>query len=136
MQFKTIFVIILALITTSGCTQSEVTSNKDSACRELNIALGTFTDISLKSLTELELDDNAKPLPPSPEIQSLLEDLIESLNAVAENAPSEEIKTISEQFASDVATYYEKAMKQEISLASSAAISDDASQIQKLCTAF
>jgi hypothetical protein len=90
----------------------------------------------MKSLAELQLDDNAKPLPPSGEIQSLVGTLIQSLNDVTENAPNEELKNVSEQFALDVAAYHEKAMNQEISLAATAAITDDLTKIQELCPAF
>jgi hypothetical protein len=139
------------IIFVSGCSATESTStgnssqvetpastslSKEDACRELKIAIGTYTDISIKSLAELQLDDNANPLPPSEEIQSLVGALIESLNVVAENAPNKELKDVSEQFALDVAAYHEKAMNQEISLAASAAITDDLTQIQKLCPAY
>jgi hypothetical protein len=151
MRIKNLVPIACAIIFVSGCSATESTStgnsnqvetsastslSKEDACRELKIAIGTYTDISIKSLGELQLDDNAKPLPPSEEIQSLVSSLIEAINVVSDNAPSEDIKNVSEQFATDIAAYHEKAMNQEISLAASAAITDDLTRIQELCPAY
>jgi|LakMenEpi03Aug12_release.lakeMendotaPanAssembly.Ray.scaffolds.fasta_scaffold593521_2 hypothetical protein len=151
MRITSLVPIVSVIVFVSGCSTNESTStesssqvetpastslSKEDACRELKIAIGTYTDISMKSLAELQLDDNAKPLPPSGEIQSLVGTLIQSLNDVTENAPNEELKNVSEQFALDVAAYHEKAMNQEISLAATAAITDDLTKIQELCPAF
>jgi uncharacterized lipoprotein YajG len=152
MRNKHLFSLItLAMLFVSGCgsstemttgdssqnqTPASTSLSKEGACRELKIAIGTYTDISVKSLAELQFDNNAKPIPPSEEIQFLVGTLIESINVVAENAPNEELKYVSEQFALDVSAYHEKAMNQEISLAASAAITDDLTQIQELCPAY
>jgi hypothetical protein len=152
MRNKQLFSLIsLAILFISGCgsptelttgnssqpqTPASTSLSKEEACRELKIAIGTYGDISIKSLAELQFDENAKPLPPSEEIQSLVGTLLESLNVLAENAPNEELKDASQQFASDIAAYHEKTMNREISIAASAAITDDLTQIQELCPAY
>lgn len=115
---------------------ASVSLSEEDACRELKIAIGTYGDISIKSLAELQFDENAKPLPPSEEIQNLVKTLVESLTTLSESAPNEKLKNASEQFASDIGAYHDKAMNQELSLAASAAITDDITQIQELCPTY
>ena len=151
MQVNFLATLVIVSVLVSGCgSNQESASNdtnqveplvsgslsKDAACRELKIAIGTYTDITLKSLSELELDENAKPRPPSQEIQTLVSALVESLNLVSKNTADEEVSNVGEQFATDIGDYHKRAMNQEISLAATAAITDDLTRIQSLCPAY
>lgn len=107
--------------------------SKEAACVELVSGIGDFATIIAETAMEIQLDANGNVLPPSSNIQVLVDDLIASLNSVSKNAPSDDVKVLADNFASSVEEYHAKSMAQEPSDASFDGITANAENIYAAC---